>query len=68
MCDENTKIDVIDLIIKVMQEHEKKLDELIARLRRSHLHWKRRGIGDIIQTVFTGFLWKRIEERKKDTV
>jgi len=32
MRDENTKIDVIDLIIKVMQEHEKKLDELIARL------------------------------------
>ena len=32
MGDENTKIDVIDLIITVMQEHEKKLDELITRL------------------------------------
>ncbi len=32
MCDENTKLDVMDLIIKVMQEHEKKLDELISRL------------------------------------
>ena len=32
MCDKDTKIDVIDLIIQVMQDHEKKLDELIARL------------------------------------
>jgi len=32
MSDKDTKIDVMDLIIQVMQKHEKKLDELIARL------------------------------------
>ncbi len=29
------KIDVIDLIIQTLQEHEKKLDELIERLERA---------------------------------
>ena len=26
------KVDVLDLLIKVLEEHEKKLDELISRL------------------------------------
>ena len=29
------KVDVIDLIIQTLQEHEKKLDELIERLERA---------------------------------
>ncbi len=29
------KVDVIDLIIQTLQEHEKKLDEFIERLERA---------------------------------
>ena len=32
--DYNKKVDVLDLIINVLQEHEKKLDELISRLEK----------------------------------
>jgi len=32
MSDLRTKIDVLDLIIQVLQDHEKTLDEAIARL------------------------------------
>jgi len=28
------KVDVLDLLIKILEEHEKRLDQLIARLER----------------------------------
>jgi len=37
------KVDVLDLIIDVLKEHEKKLDELISRLERIVEKHERKG-------------------------